>query len=66
MGASVGDRLVITGHHIGEPAGDTKILELHGLNGTPWLRGGSNSRHRGLSVPDTARTPSRHDSPRSG
>ena len=29
MQASVGDRLVIKGHHVGEPDRDAEILEIH-------------------------------------
>ena len=69
MGASVGVRLVMTGHHVGERAGEAEILELHGPSGTPpWLSAGSGARRGGFVVrgPDAARTPSRDDSRRSG
>lgn len=33
--ASVGDRLVIGGHHLGEPDRDAEILEVRGAGGTP-------------------------------
>lgn len=33
--ASPGDRLIISGHHIGEPERDGKILEVRGENGAP-------------------------------
>lgn len=35
MFASIGDRIVIKGHHVGEPERDGKILEVHGTNGAP-------------------------------
>jgi len=35
MQATKGDRLVIKGHHIGEPDRDAEILEVHGDNGEP-------------------------------
>lgn len=35
MRASVGDRMVIKGHHIGEPDRDAEILEVRGPNGEP-------------------------------
>ena len=35
MYASKGDRLVIKGHHIGEPDRDAEILEVQGTNGDP-------------------------------
>jgi hypothetical protein len=38
MRAAVGDRLVIKGHHLGEPDRDAEILEVHGGDGAPpWL-----------------------------
>jgi hypothetical protein len=33
--ASVGDRLVVEGHHQGEAQRDGEILEVHGENGAP-------------------------------
>lgn len=35
MQANVGDRLIVTGHHQGEPNRDADILEVRGLNGGP-------------------------------
>lgn len=35
MKASVGDRLVVRGHHVGEPDRDAEILEVHGPDGGP-------------------------------
>ncbi|MEX2556124.1 MAG: DUF1918 domain-containing protein [Actinomycetota bacterium] len=35
MKAKVGDRLVIKGHHIGEPVRDGEILEVRGPDGGP-------------------------------
>lgn len=35
MKATVGDRLVIKGHHIGEPERDAEILEVRGPKGAP-------------------------------
>jgi hypothetical protein len=35
MEATKGDRLVIKGHHIGEPNRDAEILEVQGKDGTP-------------------------------
>jgi Domain of unknown function (DUF1918) len=35
MRASVGDRIVIKGHHIGEPDKDCEILEVRGAEGGP-------------------------------
>ncbi len=35
MKASVGDRIVIKGHHIGEVERDGEVLEVHGPDGEP-------------------------------
>lgn len=35
MKAAVGDRIVIRGHHIGEPDRDAEIVEVRGANGEP-------------------------------
>ena len=52
MIASVGDRLVIKGHHVGEPDRDAEILEVHGADGTPpFLVRWSDDGHEGLLFP---------------
>jgi hypothetical protein len=33
--ASVGDRIVVRGHHVGEPARDGEVLEVLGEDGAP-------------------------------
>ncbi len=35
MRASVGDRIVVKGHHLGEPDRDCEVLEVHGKGGAP-------------------------------
>jgi hypothetical protein len=35
MQASIGDRLVVKGHHIGDPDRNAVVLEVHGQNGAP-------------------------------
>ena len=35
MQASVNDRLVVRGHHIGDPDRQAVVLEVHGANGSP-------------------------------
>jgi hypothetical protein len=35
MQASVGDRIVIKGHHVGEPERDCAVLEVRGPEGGP-------------------------------
>jgi hypothetical protein len=38
MKATVGDRIIIMGHHVGEPARDGEILEVLGPKGEPPYR----------------------------
>jgi hypothetical protein len=33
--AAVGDRIVIKGHHVGEPERDAEVLEVKGTDGGP-------------------------------
>jgi hypothetical protein len=35
MQASAGDRIVIKGHHLGEPDRDCEVLEVRGADGGP-------------------------------
>jgi hypothetical protein len=35
MQAAVGDRLVVKGHHVGQPDRDAVILVVHGADGGP-------------------------------
>lgn len=50
--AEVGDRLVIKGHHVGEPDRDAEILEVHGDDGAPpWVVRWEEDGHEGLFVP---------------
>lgn len=52
MRAAVGDRLVIKGHHVGEPDRDAEILEVRGKdNGPPWFVCWSADGHEGLFFP---------------
>ena len=52
MRASVGDRLVIKGHHVGEPDRDAEILEVHGQDGAPpYVVRWSEDGHEGLFFP---------------
>ena len=49
MKAKVGDRLVIKGHHVGEPDRDAEILEVHGEDGAPpFLVRWDDDGHEGL------------------
>ena len=52
MRAAIGGRLVIKGHHVGEPDRDAKILEVRGEDGgPPWLVRWSDDGHEGLFFP---------------
>jgi hypothetical protein len=35
MQASVGDRIIVKGHHFGEPDRDCEVIEVHGQDGSP-------------------------------
>jgi hypothetical protein len=35
MRANAGDRLVVHGHHVGDPDREAEILEVHGRDGGP-------------------------------
>jgi hypothetical protein len=52
MFASVDDRIVIKGHHVGEPDRDCEVLEVRGRDGgPPYLVRWSDSGHEGLFFP---------------
>jgi nitroimidazol reductase NimA-like FMN-containing flavoprotein (pyridoxamine 5'-phosphate oxidase superfamily) len=52
MHANAGDRIVVKGHHVGEPDRDAEILEVHGANGTPpYVVRWSDDGHEGLFFP---------------
>jgi hypothetical protein len=54
MRADVGDRLIIRGHHIGEPDRDGEILEVRGVDGgPPYLVRWEDDGHEGLFFPGT-------------
>lgn len=54
MRAKVGDRLVIKGHHTGDPDRDAEILEVRGEDGgPPWVVRWSDDGHEGLFFPGT-------------
>ena len=57
MKASVGDRLIIRAHHVGEPDRDAEILEVQGDDGgPPYLVRWSDDGHIGLFFPSTDTT----------
>ena len=50
MRANVGDRIVIKGHHVGEPDRDAEILEVHGEGGVPpYVAGGAMTATKAFS-----------------
>ena len=52
MQATEGDRIVVRGHHVGEPDRDAEILEVHGDDGTPpFLVRWADDGHEGLYFP---------------
>ena len=52
MRAAVGDRIVIKGHHIGEPDRDGKIIEVRGeAGGPPYMVEWGDDGHQGLFFP---------------
>ena len=52
MHAVVGDRLVIKGHHVGEPDRGAEILEVHGEDGgPPFVVRWDDDGHEGLYFP---------------
>ena len=51
MQANTGDRIIIKGHHVGEPDRDGEILEVRGHDGTPPYRVRWEDGHEGLFFP---------------
>jgi hypothetical protein len=52
MEASVGDRIIILGHRVGEPIRRAKVLEVHGKDGgPPYLVEWSDDGHHSLFFP---------------
>jgi hypothetical protein len=52
MQAKAGDRLVVKGHHVGQPDRDAEILEVRGENGgSPYLVRWEDSGHETLFFP---------------
>lgn len=52
MKASVGDRMIIKGHKVGEHERDAEILEVHGEDGAPpYLVRWEDSGHESLFFP---------------
>lgn len=54
MRASVGDRIIIEGHHVGEPRRDCEVLEVRGADeGPPYLVRWGDSGQIALFFPGT-------------
>jgi hypothetical protein len=54
MYARPGDRLVIRGHHVGDPDRDAEILEVRHEDGSPpYLVRWSDTGHEGLFFPES-------------
>lgn len=52
MRASVGDRIIVKGHRVGEPDRDCKVLEVRGEDGgAPYLVQWGDSGHEALYFP---------------
>jgi hypothetical protein len=50
--AAEGDKLVVKGHHVGEPDRDAEVLEVRGTDGgPPYLVRWSDDGHEGLYFP---------------
>ncbi len=67
MEAKVGDRLIIRGHHIGDPERDAEILEVRGPGGSPpYVVRWENDGHESLFFPgsDAVIEPFEHDASR--
>lgn len=57
MQASVGDRIVIKGHRVGEPDRDCEVLEVHGPDGgPPYLVQWEDADHASLFFPGSDAT----------
>jgi hypothetical protein len=57
MRAQVGDRLVISGHHVGQPDRDAEVLEVRGPEGgPPYLVRWSDTGQEGLVFPGSDAT----------
>ena len=51
MQASIGDRIIIKGHHVGEPDRDGEILQVRGDQGAPPYLVRWEDGHEGLFFP---------------
>ena len=53
MEASVGDRLVVKSHHVGEPDREAVVLEVHGQNGAGPYKVKWNDGHESVFFPSS-------------
>lgn len=54
MHASVGDRIIVKGHHVGDPDRDCEVLEVRGPNGdAPFLVRWEDAEHESLFFPSS-------------
>jgi hypothetical protein len=52
MEANVGDKILISGHHVGDPAQEAVVLEVRGAGGgPPYLVRWQSDGHEGLFFP---------------
>jgi hypothetical protein len=56
MQADIGDRLVVKGHHIGDPDREAVVLEVHGQGGTPPFLVRWSDGHESVFVPSSDTT----------
>lgn len=67
MRADVGDKIVIEGHHVGEPRRDAVVLEVHGPDGAPpYLVRWGDDGHEGLFFPGSDASVVHYDHPGQG
>jgi Domain of unknown function (DUF1918) len=60
--AEVGDKIVVKGHHVGEPERDAVVVEVRGPDGQPpYLVRWADDGHEGLFFPGTDATIVHHD-----
>jgi hypothetical protein len=65
MKAQVGDRLIVRGHHVGDPERDAEIVEVRGPDGEPPYLVQWNDGHESVVYPGSDAFV-RHDDSRTG
>jgi hypothetical protein len=63
VNANIGDRIIIRGHHLGDPAREGIIIEVHGVDGAPPYLVRWSDGHEGLAFPGSDATIEHSDSP---